>query len=121
MSYVLQAVLEGADAVGRATLLPAAQTDPLTVFGCPRKIQYEFKLLSKPASVVRDITVTTVNLLKDRQNKPSSEAPLALVGPAGCGKSTLLLQATEWAARSGWVVIYIPQGALPSFIAMGQD
>ena len=35
---------------------------------------------------------------------------LCLAGPAGCGKSTLLMQAANWCADAGWVVLYIPRG-----------
>ncbi|KAF9442411.1 hypothetical protein P691DRAFT_810684 [Macrolepiota fuliginosa MF-IS2] len=78
-------------------------------FGLPKTVWKEFKLLGRPTSVVRDVTIDTVEALDKAAELSSAETRLVLSGKSGCGKSYLLVQAVEHCAASGWVVLYIPR------------
>ncbi|KAL1659053.1 mitochondrial ribosomal death-associated protein 3-domain-containing protein [Schizophyllum commune] len=83
---------------------------PFNHFGLPKKQIAEFRLLSKPASVVREITTFTRDLLDKAANGTSGENHrLAITGATGSGKSFLLLQAVDYCAANGWVVLYFPR------------
>ncbi|KAL1745537.1 mitochondrial ribosomal death-associated protein 3-domain-containing protein [Schizophyllum fasciatum] len=83
---------------------------PFNHFGLPKKQIAEFRLLSKPASVVREITTFTRGLLDKAANGTSGENHrLAITGATGSGKSFLLLQAVDYCAANGWVVLYFPR------------
>ncbi|KAF5316594.1 hypothetical protein D9619_006611 [Psilocybe cf. subviscida] len=97
-------------AVGQPFVINAADNDPLKIFGLPRKLWLEFKLLTKPYTVVRQITRDTIQQLRHAKKQPSTENRMVLTGRPGCGKSFLLLQAVENCVRDGWVVVYIPRG-----------
>ncbi|KAJ7123055.1 mitochondrial ribosomal death-associated protein 3-domain-containing protein [Mycena epipterygia] len=82
-------------------------TSPLRVFGLPKHMLLEFRLLGVPCSVTTSTTLSIIRALEESKEKP---ARLVLNGPPGCGKSFLLLQAAEYAAASGeWIVLYIPR------------
>ncbi|TFK66662.1 hypothetical protein BDN72DRAFT_132569 [Pluteus cervinus] len=95
--------------VGRAVEFPIANNDPIRVYGLPRTTHKEFRLLSKPCSIIRDVTVDATSMLDTAKTKPSSETSRVFTGPAGCGKSFLLLQCTKHCQTEGWVVLYIPR------------
>ncbi|RDB15895.1 37S ribosomal protein S23, mitochondrial [Hypsizygus marmoreus] len=95
--------------LGQAAEFNLTDNDPVRMFGLPKKMLLEFRLLSKPCSVVRDITVHTAELLGKAGDKSSLETRLVLNGQQGCGKSYLMLQTVEHCVSSGWIVIYIPR------------
>ncbi|KAJ7475250.1 mitochondrial ribosomal death-associated protein 3-domain-containing protein [Mycena galericulata] len=82
-------------------------TSPLRVYGVPKKMLLEFRILGVPCSVTTSTTLSLVRVLEESVSSPSR---LVLNGRAGCGKSFLLLQAAEYAAASSaWLVLYIPR------------
>jgi len=69
----------------------------------------DFRILSKAASVVRDVTIKVVDQLQAASQESSQRNRFVLSGPMGCGKSFLLIQGVEYAASAGWIVMYIPR------------
>ncbi|KAF8889525.1 mitochondrial ribosomal death-associated protein 3-domain-containing protein [Gymnopilus junonius] len=106
----LQEAIRAADSVGKILQITPPENDPVRIFGLPRRLHFEYRILTKPYTVVRQVTKDTVSLLTKARKQPSSENRVVLTGRAGCGKSVLMLQAVEHCARDGWVVIYIPRG-----------
>ncbi|KAJ7208445.1 mitochondrial ribosomal death-associated protein 3-domain-containing protein [Mycena rebaudengoi] len=92
---------------GTATSFAVASTSPHRVYGLPTKMLLEFRVLSKPCSLVRDTTLSVIRALEESKASFSS---LVLNGRPGTGKSFLLLQAAEYAKATGWIVLYIPRG-----------
>ncbi|KIY43496.1 hypothetical protein FISHEDRAFT_53045, partial [Fistulina hepatica ATCC 64428] len=91
---------------------------PLTVFGLPKKQMIEYRLLSKPCSVVRDVTRHMVHRLDQLKNATAADGAasagsnmlrLVLTGEAGSGKSVLLIQTIEHCATNGWITLYFPR------------
>lgn len=95
--------------VGSAAAFDLPENDPLRIFGLPKKMLLEFRILSKPCSVVRQVTSDAIDMLDDAKTKSSLESRVVLTGRPGNGKSFLLLQAVEYCIDSGWIVIYIPR------------
>ncbi|KAI0339407.1 hypothetical protein BDW22DRAFT_1409048 [Trametopsis cervina] len=81
----------------------------LTAYGVPRNILHEFRILSKPCSVVRNATLTTAKWLDEAEKLPSNQNRAIITGQMGSGKSFLLLQAVEYWRKKGHVVLYIPR------------
>ncbi|KAJ6567681.1 mitochondrial ribosomal death-associated protein 3-domain-containing protein [Mycena vulgaris] len=82
-------------------------TSPLRVFGLPKHMLLEFRILGMAASVT---TATTLSIIRALEESKEDPARLVLNGRQGCGKSFVLLQAAEYAAASGeWIVLYIPR------------
>ncbi|KZT64493.1 hypothetical protein DAEQUDRAFT_678488 [Daedalea quercina L-15889] len=96
--------------IGKALAFPKSQNEPLRAFGVPGSILRDFRVLSRPCSVIRDVTVSTLNILDAASSKSSRDTRLIMTGPKGCGKSYLLLQTVEYAAHSNWIVMYISRG-----------
>jgi len=96
------------DKVATAMKFPMSDTNPMRVFGLPKTIETEFRLLSKPCSVVRGVTLKVLKELDAASVKPSRQSRLVLTGSLGCGKSYTLLQAVQYAAAAGWLVFYFP-------------
>ncbi|KAH7910195.1 mitochondrial ribosomal death-associated protein 3-domain-containing protein [Hygrophoropsis aurantiaca] len=94
---------------GQALKFPHNDKDPFRIFGLPRKMLVEFRLLSTPCSVIRGVTIDVVNKVDAANNLPSSETRLVFTGTPGCGKSFLLLQALQYCLSSDWLVFYIPR------------
>ncbi|KAJ7083705.1 mitochondrial ribosomal death-associated protein 3-domain-containing protein [Mycena belliarum] len=100
------------DAMGRPIRAPREKslgdaTSPLRVFGLPKHMLLEFRILGMPCSVTTSATLSIIRALEESKSK---SARLVLNGRPGCGKSFLLLQAAEYAAASGeWIVLYIPR------------
>ncbi|KAH6887175.1 mitochondrial carrier protein [Coprinopsis sp. MPI-PUGE-AT-0042] len=87
-------------------------TNPAKVFGLPKKMFLEFRVMSNPSSVIRDVTVSTLSKLDEARNSPSVDNRYVLSGRAGSGKSYLLHQAVQHAAQSqDYITIYIPRSA----------
>ncbi|TRM58083.1 mitochondrial ribosomal death-associated protein 3-domain-containing protein [Schizophyllum amplum] len=109
---VLPGLEEVASGKGQAgTFGLGRQEHPFNHFGLPKKQIAEFRLLSKPASVVREITAFTRDFLDNVASSPSADNPrLAITGSPGSGKSFLLLQAIDHCAANDWIVLYIPRG-----------
>ncbi|KAF5373831.1 hypothetical protein D9758_000990 [Tetrapyrgos nigripes] len=95
--------------VGKAVHFEERENDPIKFFGTPKDILLEYRLLSRRASVVRDVTVQTARLLDEAAKNPSKQTRVAITGSAGSGKSTLLLQAVRYCQDNEWIVIYIPR------------
>jgi len=95
---------------GKAMKFPVRQNDPIRVFGLPRKLLIEFRILSNPFTVVRDVTLTVLERLDAASERSSSGARMVLTGPSGCGKSVTLIQAVQYAAANNWLVFYFPRG-----------
>jgi hypothetical protein len=86
----------------------------------------QFRLLSKPCSVIRSVTIDAINKLDAASEKDSKESRVVFsmllvylsqvsidifsAGPRGCGKSFLLLQALQYCNARDWLVLYIPRG-----------
>ncbi|TFY69289.1 hypothetical protein EVJ58_g499 [Rhodofomes roseus] len=98
------------DSVGRVLAFPKAKNEAMRAFGVPESALHDFRILSRPCSVVRDVTISTFNVLDAAGQKSSRDTRLMMTGPTGCGKSYLLLQTVEYAAHSDWIVLYIPRG-----------
>ena len=92
--------------------------------------RWQFRMLSKPCSVIRDITLKAIDMLDAASIKPSRDTRvvfsacflpfpyfiLTYVPPAGergAGKSFALLQAIQYAIARHWIVLYIPRGLSP--------
>ncbi|KAG8684321.1 37S ribosomal protein S23 mitochondrial [Ceratobasidium sp. 394] len=98
-------------ATGSAITLPSKQGSIIGTYGLPLSIENEFSLLSGPTSVIRDATLSVLDIL-DRGAKSgtsSKDARVVLTGSSGVGKSHLLLQAANYAAVKKWVVLYVPR------------
>ncbi|RXW16060.1 hypothetical protein EST38_g9796 [Candolleomyces aberdarensis] len=95
--------------VGTAAGFDLTPTNPAKVFGLPKKMFLEFRILSTPCSVIRDVTVETKNKLEKAKDSSSKDSRIVLTGRAGCGKSFLLHQAVQYAKSEGWIVLYIPR------------
>ncbi|PCH36270.1 hypothetical protein WOLCODRAFT_91935 [Wolfiporia cocos MD-104 SS10] len=88
---------------------PMSENEGIRAYGVPKNMLLEFRILSKPCSVVRDVTLAAVNTLDYASDRSSKDTRLILTGPSGCGKSYLLLQAVEYAVHNNWIVLYIPR------------
>ncbi|KAF8054781.1 hypothetical protein FPV67DRAFT_1681679 [Lyophyllum atratum] len=64
--------------LGLATEFPTLENDPARIYGLPKKMLLEFRILSKPCSVVRDITVKTVELLDKAKEMSSLDTRVVL-------------------------------------------
>ncbi|KAI0736464.1 mitochondrial ribosomal death-associated protein 3-domain-containing protein [Fomitopsis betulina] len=96
--------------VGKALAFPTSQNEALRAFGVPDSILRDFRVLSRPCSVIRDVTIRSFDVLDAASNKSSRDTRLIMTGHGGCGKSYLLLQTVEYASHSNWIVLYIPRG-----------
>ncbi|VDC06087.1 unnamed protein product [Peniophora sp. CBMAI 1063] len=97
------------DNTGKAMGLLSYQTDPVWKFGAPRNVIYDLRLLTKPAAVIRDVTVKTVDTLNEAGKASSKDSRYVIYGEAGSGKSYTLLQAVQYARAAKWLVMYIPR------------
>ncbi|KAI9464801.1 mitochondrial ribosomal death-associated protein 3-domain-containing protein [Russula earlei] len=95
--------------LGKALAFPLPENDAVRVFGMPRNVLLDFRILSKAVSVVRDVTIKLVDRLQAASEESSERNRFVLSGSAGCGKSYLLIQGVEYAASAGWIVMYIPR------------
>ncbi|KAF8835956.1 hypothetical protein BDN67DRAFT_912078 [Paxillus ammoniavirescens] len=93
----------------QALKFPHTEKDPFRIFGLPRNLLVEFRILSKPCSVVRGVTIDVINRLDDASQTSSADHRLVFSGATGCGKSTLLLQALQYCNASDWIVFYFPR------------
>ncbi|KAI0060655.1 hypothetical protein BV25DRAFT_1954404 [Artomyces pyxidatus] len=97
---------------GKAMMFPLPENDAVRIFGVPKNVLVDFRVLSKPASIVRDVTLRIVDKLQRASEQSSEKNRVVLAGSSGSGKSYLLLQAVEFAASTGWIVLYIPRGTI---------
>ncbi|KAI0306051.1 mitochondrial ribosomal death-associated protein 3-domain-containing protein [Multifurca ochricompacta] len=95
--------------LGKAMAFPLPENDAVRVFGVPRNVLLDFRILSKAASVVRDVTIKLVDRLQAASQESSQKNRFVLSGSVGSGKSFLLIQGVEYAASAGWLVMYIPR------------
>ncbi|PKI85758.1 Rsm23p [Malassezia vespertilionis] len=103
----LDATAIASEAVGTPVAWSAKVLGAMEAFQIPRALERKQKLQPRPRSLVRDQSVTLIELLK--QGKTQDAARHLLVGEPGCGKSTYLLQALAHALEDGWAVVYIPR------------
>ncbi|KAF9650118.1 hypothetical protein BDM02DRAFT_3155015 [Thelephora ganbajun] len=87
---------------------PMSETNPMKVYGLPKTVATEFRLLSKPCSVIRDVTLKVLGKLDAASKKSSFHSRMVLTGSSGCGKSYTLIQGVEYAAANNWLVFYFP-------------
>ncbi|KAF8672523.1 hypothetical protein AX14_005554 [Amanita brunnescens Koide BX004] len=97
------------NAVGTTTFFSFSENDPVRKFGLPKKLLLEYRVLSRPYTVIRDVTLDVVGKLNTARSRSSLQSRYVFTGRSGSGKSFLLLQAVEYCAQSDWVVIYIPR------------
>ncbi|KAG6856490.1 hypothetical protein H0H87_003958 [Tephrocybe sp. NHM501043] len=95
--------------IGKAAEFPILKNDPARIYGLPKKMLLEFRILSKPCSVVRTVTVQAANMLEKAKSKSSLDTRIVLTGRSGCGKSFLMLQLVQHCIQNDWIVIYIPR------------
>ncbi|KAJ6463345.1 mitochondrial ribosomal death-associated protein 3-domain-containing protein [Mycena sanguinolenta] len=82
-------------------------TSPIRVYGVPKHMLLEFRLLGIPCSITTSTTLSLIRVLEESKDLP---ARLVLNGRPGVGKSFLLLQAAQYAAATRqWIVLYIPR------------
>ncbi|THH17829.1 hypothetical protein EW146_g3049 [Bondarzewia mesenterica] len=86
---------------GKAMVLSISDNDPARIFG--------FRVLSKPATLVRNVTLRVVDKLQAASQQSSENNRLIFYGSSGCGKSFLLLQGVQYAKSMNWIVLYIPR------------
>ncbi|TEB25788.1 mitochondrial carrier protein [Coprinellus micaceus] len=98
-----------AKSVGQATSFDTTQTNAAKVFGLPNKMHFEYRILSTPCSVIRDVTLKAIHTLDKAKGSSSKDHRIVLHGRAGSGKSFLLHQVVQYAQTQGWVVLYIPR------------
>ncbi|KDQ51085.1 hypothetical protein JAAARDRAFT_211375 [Jaapia argillacea MUCL 33604] len=96
--------------IGTAMQFVMSKNDAALKFGLPKSMLLEFRILSKPCSVVRDVTVKAVDKLDEASQKSSFETRVVFTGSPGCGKSFALLQSVEYCASRDWIVLYVPRG-----------
>ncbi|CAL1715369.1 unnamed protein product [Somion occarium] len=85
------------------------QSNLINRFGVPKNLNIEYRILSKSCAVVRDITLTALDKLDAASASSSKDNRVVLTGSSGCGKSVVLLQAAEYCAGRGWIVMYVPR------------
>ncbi|KAF7325029.1 hypothetical protein MKEN_00545400 [Mycena kentingensis (nom. inval.)] len=92
---------------GGVTRFHNGPTSPLRVYGVPKHLLLEFRILGAQCAVTTSSTLSLVRVLEESRDLP---ARIVLNGRAGCGKSFLLLQAVQYAhASQDWIVIYVPR------------
>lgn len=98
------------DAVtSQALAFPQNDKDPFRIFGLPRNLLVEYRILSKPCSVIRGVTIDVINKLDVASLEDSTNHRLVVAGPPGCGKSVVLLQALQYCYMRDWIVLYFPR------------
>ncbi|KAI6024439.1 mitochondrial ribosomal death-associated protein 3-domain-containing protein [Pisolithus marmoratus] len=95
--------------VSQALAFPQNDKDPSRIFGLPRNLLVEYRILSKPCSVIRSVTIDVINRLDLASQESSANHRLVAVGSPGCGKSVLLLQALQYCYMRDWIVLYFPR------------
>jgi small subunit ribosomal protein S29 len=95
--------------VGQAMEFRTKDNTPFRIFGLPKNMLLEFRLLSKPCSVIRDVTLSAIDTLDAASVKSSHETRIVLTGEKGTGKSFTLLQAVQYCISRNWIVMYIPR------------
>ncbi|KAJ7070199.1 mitochondrial ribosomal death-associated protein 3-domain-containing protein [Mycena amicta] len=94
-------------APGAITRFHHGPTSPLRVYGVPKRMLLEFRILGAPCAITTSSTLSIVRVLEESKDFPTRLVPN---GRPGCGKSFLLLQAIQYAhALADWIVIYIPR------------
>lgn len=102
-------VLTEEAALNKAMRFSNEKNSPITIYGVPRNLLIEYRLLTTPCSVVRDITLSTAEKLDTAGQQSSRDSRMVFTGPAGCGKSVALLQSVEYCISAGWITLYIPR------------
>ncbi|KAI0080230.1 hypothetical protein K474DRAFT_1658226 [Panus rudis PR-1116 ss-1] len=96
-------------ALGKAFSFPADDKAPIKIFGLPKNLSLEYKILSKPSTVVRDVSLTAFDKLDAASMSSSQENRIVLTGSSGVGKSIVLLQAVHYCLARDWIALYLPR------------
>ncbi|KAI0642367.1 mitochondrial ribosomal death-associated protein 3-domain-containing protein [Trametes meyenii] len=96
-------------AAAKAMAFPDNESKALKAYGLPTNILVDYLLLSKPCSVVREVTVNVLDRLDEAAGSSSKDTRLVFTGKPGCGKSYLLLQAVQYGIQKEWISLYIPR------------
>ena len=100
---------------GRVLGLPGPLLDQLREAKAFKTSQ-NWSLFRRPATLVRDETVTIAGDVQAINDSSASDQTITrrkiIVGDKQCGKSILLLQAMSTAFLNNWVVISIPEGKM---------
>ncbi|GJE90341.1 hypothetical protein PsYK624_064720 [Phanerochaete sordida] len=97
------------DAASKVMQFAKPQGSIIKAYGLPINMLLEFRVLSKPCSVVRDVTLSTIERLEAASVGSSQNSRAVITGSTGSGKSYLLLQAVEYCKSRDWVVLYVPR------------
>ncbi|EJF64026.1 hypothetical protein DICSQDRAFT_53564 [Dichomitus squalens LYAD-421 SS1] len=89
---------------------PQGDSKALKAYGLPTNVLVDCLLLSRPCSVVREVTVQALDQLDKAAGSSSAQTRAVFTGKPGCGKSYVLLQAVQYAIQKDWVTLYIPRG-----------
>ncbi|KAI0741258.1 mitochondrial ribosomal death-associated protein 3-domain-containing protein [Daedaleopsis nitida] len=92
-----------------AMAFPTEDSKALKAYGLPTNVLVDYLLLSKPCSVIRQVTVDVLNELDKAAGSSSANARLVFTGKPGCGKSYVLLQAVQYSVQKEWISFYIPR------------
>ncbi|KAI0718085.1 mitochondrial ribosomal death-associated protein 3-domain-containing protein [Cerioporus squamosus] len=92
-----------------AMAFPTDSSRALKAYGLPTNVLVDYMLLTKPCSVVRQVTVDVLDTLDKAASTSSAQTRLVFTGKPGCGKSYLLLQAVQYAVQKDWITLYIPR------------
>ncbi|KAI0761832.1 mitochondrial ribosomal death-associated protein 3-domain-containing protein [Trametes elegans] len=96
-------------AASKALAFPQNESNLLKAYGLPTNILVDYLLLSKPCSVVREVTVSLLDQLDNAARSSSKDNRVVLTGKPGCGKSYLMVQAVQYCSQKGWLSLYIPR------------
>ncbi|KAF9438327.1 37S ribosomal protein S23 mitochondrial [Entomortierella beljakovae] len=94
--------------VGKVLGLPSSVVSHIAY---PTLLSEQFSLIKPAALVVRDSTVSFLEMIDKTMTMPSSQSRIVLTGEAGSGKSATLLQTVSHCLTAGWVVIYVPKAS----------
>ncbi|CAO3563213.1 unnamed protein product [Mortierella alpina] len=97
--------------VGQVLGLPANVLPALSQTSYPTLVSEQFDLIKPAALVVRDATVSFLNIIDKAMRTSSANTRIVLTGDSGAGKSAMLLQTVSHCLSSGWVVIYVPKAS----------
>ncbi|THH32059.1 hypothetical protein EUX98_g2144 [Antrodiella citrinella] len=98
-------------ALGKVHAFTPTTNTIMKSFGVPRNVVVDFRLLSKPSSVIRDVTLRVIDKLDEVVASTSKVTKMVFTGPPGNGKSYLMLQAIEYAQSVGYIVLYVPRAS----------
>ncbi|SGZ17619.1 BQ5605_C020g09133 [Microbotryum silenes-dioicae] len=96
------------DSVGQVKAFSSQALQAFKNWTIPSLIQKEFSATTRPATVVRSVTLKVKNLIDQSKGNSSAASRTVLNGPSGSGKSVVMLQGLAYAQATGWIVLYLP-------------